>query len=86
MSMVSIEVKCHICRFTNVEFTTPVPGFTGDALRSIWCKACNTPLVVRYRIIDGVAQVTERLEASKVNVQKAPETGITIRPRASKKH
>jgi hypothetical protein len=86
-----LYVTCDQCGAINkhfVQITEDLEQYTGTILRSFWCsnRECGKPQVIRYKLTDGQAEMTERLIPSEVNAPRDPEVGITIRPRASKKH
>jgi hypothetical protein len=78
-----LSVECDSCHWLNDEMVALAPvGFTKPILRSFWCKGCGIPQVIKYKFVDDVPEITDRLIPSEVNVARPPEIGITIRPRA----
>jgi len=89
MQFVELEVVCNNdpCQHPNQELVKPIPGYEGTILKSFWCAKCREPIVIRYQFAqDGEAEVVLYVEAAEVYAPRKPETGITIRPRAGKRH
>ena len=89
MKFVTLEVVCNndLCKYPNRELVKPIPGYTGTILKSFWCACCKEPIVIRYQFADdGEAEVLSYEEAVEIYAPRKPETGITIRPRAGKRH
>lgn len=81
MKVISVPIKCQLCSRESKYDTRYVPGYDGAILKSFWCKNCGEAQVVRFKIVDGEVEVTERIEASTIYVSEKPELGITIRPK-----
>ena len=61
--------------------------FTKEGVtRSTWCTECKTQLALLYRFTVDGAEFVRFLSNEDVSPQRPVETGITVRPRASKKH
>ena len=82
----TISITCDKCGSVNTKPIKPVEGFAGPYLWSFWCKGCKAPQVVRYKLSAESNQweVTARVDPTEVYVQREPEPGITIKPKASK--
>ena len=82
----TIDIICDKCGCSNLKIVRPVEGFTGTYLWSFWCKDCHQPNVVRYQQDEttGVWALVERLIPSDIYIQREPEPGITIKPKATK--
>lgn len=85
MKFVPLRTGCKACQSLNTDMVSIIPGYTGTILRSAWCVHCESPIVVRYQIVDETH--TKVIEYPEVDIYKPkrPETGITIRPKASKR-
>jgi hypothetical protein len=92
MAFLPLDIECTECEYINserVSFLSPAL-YTGTILKTIWCQGCGSLQVLRYKFTcnEGTqskgTEITKRIPASQVYVPKAPETGITIRPRAGK--
>jgi hypothetical protein len=77
-------VECNKCKQAVTLWVEEIPGYFKTYLRSYFCQSseCKAAQVIRYKFEEGKPQLVNRLEPSDVHVEKPPETGISIRPRA----
>ena len=54
--------------------------------RSTWCTECKTQVALIYKFTNDGAEFVRFLTTADVTPERPVETGITVRPRASKKH
>ena len=86
-TFVQLIMQCQDCGVDNHRdvLRDPPGNYDGTILKTIWCDNCGSPVAVRYKVEEGEASIKELLVSSEVLVPRKPDTGITIRPRASKK-
>lgn len=82
-----IKIPCDKCGEVNAKLIKAIENFDGPYLWSFWCKGCYQAQVVRYQLDHETNQwkVVARLDPTEVYVQREPEPGITIKPKASKR-
>jgi hypothetical protein len=87
-----LKLVCNQCKHTHtkdIQLISP-EAYTNPAgasmLKQFWCEKCNTPLAFRIGFSRNtekqiVATLTHQVDSNSVPTPRAPETGITIRPR-----
>jgi len=86
VELVPLTVVCEKCKCKNIQYVSPVldPLYTGTILRSFYCSGweCYTPIIIRYKFVDGIPEVDHFIAVSDVFIEREQPTGITIKPRA----
>jgi len=61
--------------------------FTKEGVTRItWCNECHTQLALLYRFTTDDVEFVRYLTTEDVRPERPIETGITVRPKASKQH
>lgn len=86
---VDFKFQCPVCS-TGLKLTVTHMDptlFTKEGVtRTTWCTKCHTQLAILYKFTTDGAEFVRFLTAEDVRPERPIETGITVRPRASKKH
>lgn len=86
MNFKTLSIQCDNCQKIHTEPVSVriflVENYQGTILKSFWCQHCGAPQVIRYGYLNDKIYIGERLEASSIYVQREPDKGLTIKPRA----